>query len=165
MWQRLLNIWGLGRGWPPGCTHMGSNMIHRLTVQKTVAHHHDRFWTSIFFDDSRWLIWNLDVGPVSLEALYNFLSTHIKNVQNRLYMRSRHRFWCMLLLDSEVGLNLNCFGSFNLVTWTELASDVFLTWTPLLDSSFSIPCTNHGRMHEYCVPHHFATGSTDLNEF
>jgi hypothetical protein len=57
-------------------------------------------------------------------------------------------FYCALLLDSELDSNLNCLwpaprGLELDQPWTSL-----LTWNPLLDFFYSIPCTNHGRMHE-----------------
>jgi hypothetical protein len=63
-------------------------------------------------------------------------------------MRPGRPFYCALLLDSELYSNLNCFwppprGLEPDQSWTSL-----LTWKPLLDFFYSIPCTNHGRMHE-----------------
>jgi hypothetical protein len=63
-------------------------------------------------------------------------------------MRPGRPFYCALLLDSELDSNLNCFwppprGLEPDQPWTSL-----LTWKPLLDFFYSIPCTNHGRMHE-----------------
>jgi hypothetical protein len=63
-------------------------------------------------------------------------------------MRRGRPFYCALLLDSELDSNLNCFwppprGLDPDQPWTSL-----LTWKPLLDFFYSIPCTNHGRMHE-----------------
>jgi hypothetical protein len=62
-------------------------------------------------------------------------------------MRPGRPFYCALLLDSELDSNLNCFwppprGLEPDQPWTSL-----LTWKPLLDFFYSIPCTNHGRMH------------------
>jgi hypothetical protein len=50
-------------------------------------------------------------------------------------------------MDFELDSNLNCFwppprGLEPDQPWT-----FFLTWKPLLDFFYSIPCTNHGRMH------------------
>jgi hypothetical protein len=62
-------------------------------------------------------------------------------------MRPVRPFYCALLLDSELDSNLNCFwppprGLEPDQPWTSL-----LTWKTLLDIFYSIPCTNHGRMH------------------
>jgi hypothetical protein len=62
-------------------------------------------------------------------------------------MRPVRLFYCALLLDSELDSNLNCFwppprGLEPDQPWTSL-----LTWKTLLDFFYSIPCTNHGRMH------------------
>jgi hypothetical protein len=62
-------------------------------------------------------------------------------------MRPGRLFYCALLLDSELDSNLNCFwppprGLEPDQPWTSL-----LTWKPLLDFIYSIPCTNNGRMH------------------
>jgi hypothetical protein len=62
-------------------------------------------------------------------------------------MRPGRPFYCALLLDSELDSNLNCFwppprGLEPDQPWTS-----FLTRKPLLDFVYSIPCTNHGRMH------------------
>ena len=48
-----------------------------------------------------WHHWNL------YKILFPF---HIKNVQNGLFMRPGRRFWCVLLVDFEVGSNLGCLG-------------------------------------------------------
>jgi hypothetical protein len=63
-------------------------------------------------------------------------------------MRPRRPFYGALLLDSELDSNLNCFwpppqGLEPDQPWTS-----FLTWKPLLDFLYSIPCTNHGCMHD-----------------
>ena len=44
-------------------------------------------------------------------------------------------------------LELELLWSSTSGTRTELASDLLLTWTPLLSSYPSIPCAKHGRMH------------------
>jgi len=86
------------------------NTVHGTTAQKTAAQHPGRFWMSHYFDDSHWLLMNLDLKLVSLEAPWNYLSIHIKNVQNGHRMRPGRHFWCRLLLYSEVDSNLSCFG-------------------------------------------------------
>ena len=86
------------------------DMVHGTTAQKMAAQRPGRFWTSHCFDDSRWLLMNLGLKPVPLEAPWNYLSIHIKNVRNRLRMRLGRHFLCVLLLDSEVDSNLSCFG-------------------------------------------------------
>jgi hypothetical protein len=63
-------------------------------------------------------------------------------------MRPGRPFYCTLLLDFELDSNLNCFwppprGLEPDQPWTS-----FLTWKPLLDFFYSIPCTNCGPMHE-----------------
>jgi hypothetical protein len=62
-------------------------------------------------------------------------------------MRPGRPFYCALLLDSELGSNLNCFwpppwGLESDQRWTS-----YLTWKTLLDSIFSNPCTMHGHKH------------------
>jgi hypothetical protein len=62
-------------------------------------------------------------------------------------MRPRRPFYCALLLDSELGSNMNFFwhpprGLEPDQPWTS-----FLTWKTLLDSIFSNTCTTHGHKH------------------
>ena len=58
------------------------------------------------------------------------------------------QFWCGLLLHSEMDSNFSFFGP---PPWrlepNQSRRASFMSWTPLLDSSLLMSCTNHGRMH------------------
>jgi len=90
---------------------MGSKMIHGRTAQKIVSQQPDRFWTFTSFDNFCLLQTNLVHKPVPLEAPLNYLSIHIKNIQNGLCMQPGCRFWCGLLLNFEMDSNLSFFGT------------------------------------------------------
>ena len=63
--------------------------------------------------------------PVPLEALSNFLSNHIKNVPNRVRMRSWHLFQIGLVMQSESSVqNVLAFISIHL--WAK--SDMVAWW-------------------------------------
>ena len=93
-----------------GASTTWANMVHGPIAQKTAAHRPDRFWTSYCFGDSRRLRMNLGLKPVPLEAPWNYLSIHIKSIQNGLRMRPGRWFWCGLLLDSEADSNSTWIG-------------------------------------------------------
>ena len=101
MWRRLLNIWGLGRGWPPWKCPYGLQDDTRANGPKEVAQHLSRFWMSNCFMNPRWLRIAMDLNLVALERLWNYLSNHIKISSNRLRMWPWRRFWCRLFLESE----------------------------------------------------------------
>jgi hypothetical protein len=67
---------------------------------------------------------------------------------NRLCMRPGRPIYCALLLDSELDSNLNCFWPPPRALEPDQPWTSFLTWKPLLDFFYSIPCTNRGHMHE-----------------
>ena len=48
---------------------MYPNTIHGLTAQAMVSQHHDRFWTSLCFDDFHRRLMNLGLKPVPLGSL------------------------------------------------------------------------------------------------
>jgi hypothetical protein len=62
-------------------------------------------------------------------------------------MRPGCPFYCALLLDSELDSNFNCFWPPSRGLEPDQPCTSFLTWKPLLDFFYSIPCTDHGRMH------------------
>ena len=95
---------------PLATSIMDPNTIHRPTAQKMVLQQLDRFWTFTYFDDFRRLRTNLGLKPVPLEASWNYLSIHIKSIQNRVRMWPGHWFWCGLLLDSETDSNSTWIG-------------------------------------------------------
>ena len=122
-----------------------------------------RFWMSNCFDDSHWLIMNLGLNLVPLEAPWNYLSIHIKNIRNGLSMRPRHHFWCGLLLDSEVDSNLSCFGPPPWGLKLDNLWTFFLTWITLLVSFIFTSFTMFGRMHTCHVLIKWYLSSTDLS--
>ena len=89
---------------------MGSKTIHGRTTQKIVSRQPDRFWTFSCFDDSRRLQTNLGLKLMPLEARRNYLPIHINSIQNGLRLLPGCRFWCKLLLDSEMDSRLMCIG-------------------------------------------------------
>ena len=95
---------------PLATSIMDPNTIHGPTTQKILLQRLDRFWTFICFDDFCRLRMNLSLKPVPLDALRNYLSIHIKSIQNGLRMRPGRRFWCGLLLDSEADSNSTWIG-------------------------------------------------------
>ena len=123
------------------------DMIHETTAQRTAAQRSGRFWMSYYFNDSCWLLMNLGLNLVPLEAPWNYLSIHIKNIQNGLRMRPGRHFWCGLLLDSEVDSNLSCFGPPLWGLEPDKLWAFFSTWKILLDSFIFTPFTMFGRMH------------------
>jgi len=80
------------------------------TAQKTATQRPDRFWMSICFDDSRWLRWNFDVGPLPLVILSNYLSIHTWIVENEVRMQPGRPFYYKLLLKPEMDLSLTWIG-------------------------------------------------------
>ena len=65
-----------------------------------------------------------------LEAPWNYLSIHIKTIQNGLRMWPEHQFWCGLLLDSEMDSNLSFFGPLPWRFEPNQPRASFLIWTP-----------------------------------
>jgi hypothetical protein len=116
---------GGGRAPTLGRAPMGSDTIHGPTTQKAVTQHPDRFWMSTRFSDSRRLSWNFDMRPVPLEALYHFLSNHIKNVPNGLCMRSWILLQVGLVMQSETSPQ-NVFPLISFYLWA--ISDVVAWW-------------------------------------
>ena len=130
---------------PLATSIMDPNAIHRPIAQKMVSQHRDRFWMSYCFDDSCRLQMNLGLRLVPLEASWNYLSIHIKNVQNRLRMRPGHWFSCRLLLDSEMNSNLIWASLWRLKS-DKLRASISI-WISMLVSSVSMPFFNCGRTH------------------
>ena len=87
---------------------------------------------------------NLGLKPVPLEAP---CSIQIKNVQNGLRMRPGRHFRCGLLLDSEVDLNLSCFGPPPWGLEPDKLWVFYSTWKTLYISFIFTPFTMFGHMH------------------
>jgi len=111
---------------PLATSIMDPNTIYGPIAQKMVWQHRDRFWMSSCFDDSCRLQMNLGLKLVPLEAPWNYLFIHIKNVQNGFRMWLGRHFLCRLLLDSEVDSNLSSFWASTLGTRTGSALSLLL---------------------------------------
>ena len=123
------------------------DMIHGTTAQMMAAQRPGRFWTSYCFNDSCLFLTNLGLKQDPLEAPSNYLSIHIKNVQNGLRIRLGRYFLCGLLLDSEVDSNLSCFGPLPWGLEPDKLWAFFLTWKTLLVSFIFTPFIMFVRMH------------------
>ena len=139
---------------PLATSIMDPNTIHGPKAQKMVSQHCDRFWASPCFNDSCRLLTNLGLKPVPLEAPWNYLSIHIKNVWNGFRMRLGCYFWCGLLLDSEVDSNLSCFGPPPWGIDPDKLWAFFSTWKTLLVSFIFIPFTMFWLYAYLLYPHH-----------
>jgi hypothetical protein len=84
--------------------------ILNSAAKKKVSQHPDRFWTLTCFDDSCWFRRAFDVKPLGLASLSNYLSIHMWIIENRVWMRPGHPFYCRLVLMAETDSNSDWTG-------------------------------------------------------
>lgn len=113
---------------------------------------HGRFCRSNCFDDSCWLGWNFDMGPMPLEILWNSHSIHINNIQNNFVCDLGLIFKCAAP-GHCCELELKLIWASTLATSIELVLSLLLYlhlyWTPL--------CPFHEKSWSYASvssPHH-----------